>query len=65
MNKIAKETHILNNVVSILVFSVIPCCHIERLLIISNFLKTEKVNVSNSHQNLDYKLIKECIRFNN
>ena len=65
MNKIAKETHILNNVVSILVFSVIPCCHIERLLIISNFLKTEKVIVSNSHQNLDYKLIKECIRFNN
>ena len=39
------------------------CYHIKSLLIISNFLETEKTIVSNWYQKLDDKLIRECLRF--
>ena len=48
---------------SIFVFSIIFCYHIKSFLIISRFLKIEKVIVSNWYQNLDDKLVSECVRF--
>ena len=35
---------------------------LKSLLIISNFLRKDKVIVSNWYQNLDDKLIRECVR---
>ena len=60
MNKIKR----LNvNVVSIISFRIIFCCQIKSLLRISNLIKIDKVILSNWYQNLDDKLIKECVRF--
>ena len=50
------------NVVSTSNFSIIFCYHIKSFLIISNFLKIDKVTVSNWYQNLDNKLIRKCVR---
>ena len=50
------------DVVSVFNFSVIFCYHVKSLFIISNLLKIYKVIVSNLHQNLDDKLVKECVR---
>ena len=36
--------------------------HINRLLIIPNFLKIDKVIVRNCYQNLDDELTRECVR---
>ena len=58
MNKV-KDSSV--NVVSVFVFSINFCYHLKRLLLISNFLKTEKVIVSHWYQNLDNKLIRECV----
>ena len=49
------------NVVSVLVFTIIFCDHMKRLSIISTFLKIDKVIVGNWYQNLDDKLIRECV----
>ena len=51
------------NVVSVFVLSIIFCCHIKSLLIVSNFLKIDKAVVSNWYQNLHDKLSRECVRF--
>ena len=48
-------------VVSVFNFSIIFRYHIKRLLIISNVLKIDKIIVSSWYQNLDDKLIKECV----
>ena len=61
MNKINKVSSA--NIVSVFRFTIIFCYHIKSLLIISNFLKIDKVIVSNWYQNLDDKLIRECVRF--
>ena len=37
--------------------------HKKSLLIISSFLEIDKAIVSNWYQNLDDKLVKECVRF--
>ena len=60
MNK-SRESSV--HVVSVFNFSIILCYHPKSLLIISNFLKIDKVIVSSWYQNLDDKLIKECVRF--
>ena len=50
------------NVVSLFGFTITFCDHLNILLIISNFLKIGQVIVSNWYQNLDYKLIRECVQ---
>ena len=50
-------------VLSVFVLRTIFCYRIKNLLIISNFLQMEKDMVRNWYQNLDNKLIRECVRF--
>ena len=49
------------NIVSVFVFAIIFCYHIKCLSIIFNFLKIGKVILSKRYQNLDDKLIRECV----
>ena len=48
------------NVASVFFFTIILCYHIKTFLIISSFLKIYNAIVSNSYQNLDDTLIREC-----
>ena len=48
---------------SVFIISIIFCYYMKMLLIISNFLEIGKTIVSKWYQNLDYKLISECVRF--